>query len=134
MSQLKLFGDTAGDHVDALPLARRKDPATSRAAAEEMTRQLGLCHWLALQAAADLCRRGGDATAQEIGRRAAELSTKPAETFRKRVHELVRLGRLFEFGERRCSTSGKMARTFRVNKEGSNASSDKEAQREHRNK
>ena len=92
MTQLKLFDETHVCDMEALPLARRTDPATSRAAAEDVRRQLGLCHWMALQAARDLCRRGGDATAQEIGRRAAELSTKPAETFRKRVHELVRLG------------------------------------------
>lgn len=106
MHQLGLF--------DAPPLARSCDPLTSTTAAAEIAPQLVGCRLVALEAARYVVRQYGDATANEIAVRAASMSCRPAETFRKRVHELVRLGRLIVAGERKCSTTGRMARTFRV--------------------
>lgn len=106
MNQLSLF-----DHFN---VARKNDPLTSTTAAAEIAPQLVGCRVVALEAARYVARQYGDATANEIAARAASMSYRPAETFRKRVHELVRLGRLIVAGERKCSTTGRMARTFRA--------------------
>lgn len=113
MNQLSLFDQPA----------RMSDPATSQLAATDICERRSELHEVAITAAKQLLKKQPDATANEIGRRGSEISSRPAETIRKRVHELVRLGMLVICGERKCSTSGKLARTFNLHTEGKDVSS-----------
>lgn len=97
--------------ADLLPkLSRKSDKATSHAAAAEVIPKLN--------ATQEACLRAIDSsklyplTANEIAREAAARFGGIAESYRKRVHELVRAGMLCEAGKRKCYVTGKGATCY----------------------
>ncbi len=105
MSQLLLFTDTPAK------LSRRSDPITSQKSAAETDPQLtGLqsCCMVVLG------RAVSPRTANEIAAECVRQYGKLAESYRKRLHELVELGKAVECGDRACEVTGKSAMTFKV--------------------
>lgn len=104
LSQLTLFDSPA--HI-----SRKSDPITSQiSAADTEPRLNGLqssCLWV-------LGRAVSPRTANEIAIECVRQYGKMAESYRKRVHELVEAGKAVECGERACEVTVKSAMTFRV--------------------
>ena len=90
-------------------LSRKSDPITSQKSAAEIERSLGL-----LQERCMIVLRISRValTANEIADRAARTYGKQAESYRKRLHELVEKGHAIESGERACDVTGKTATTY----------------------
>ena len=116
MKQLALF-DGRPDLVDAFnrmdvkALCRRSDPITSQKSAAETEPKLNGMHSSCLWV---LGRAVQPRTANEIAIECVRQYGKLAESYRKRVHELVEAGKAVECGERPCEITGKSAMTFRV--------------------
>jgi hypothetical protein len=53
-------------------------------------------------------------TANEIATECVRQYGKMAESYRKRLHELVEIGKAEECGDRACEVTGKSAMTFRA--------------------
>lgn len=104
MNQLTLFDAPA-------KLSRRADPITSQQSAAETEPKLN-----ALQSACMIVlgRAVSPRTANEIAAECVKCYGKLAESYRKRLHELVTLDKAIECGERSCEITGKNATTFRV--------------------
>lgn len=102
MTQLELFGDAIFEK-----LARQDDPATSKAAAEDIRPKLSGLREAFVLALTDL--GGGPCTAREVAERAKEMGLHgEVESVRKRAAELERAG-LIDFTElKRCSHTGKI--------------------------
>ena len=92
-------------------LSRRSDPITSQQSAAETESKLNGLQSCCLIA---LGRAIAPRTANEIATDCVRQSGKLAESYRKRLHELVELGKAIEAGERACEVTGKNAMTFRV--------------------
>lgn len=90
-------------------LARTTDKATSHAAAPETQTKLPYLQ----QCCMIVCgRQLRPMTANEIGEAASSMFNGMQESYRKRVHELVRAGLLREAGERICAVTGKGATVY----------------------
>ena len=92
-------------------LSRKSDPITSQQSAVETEPQLtGLqsCCMIVLG------RAVSPRTANEIAAECVRQYGRLAESYRKRLHELVADRQAIECGERRCEVTGKSAMTFRV--------------------
>lgn len=105
MTQLLLFTDSPAK------LSRKSDPITSQISAADTEPKLnGLqssCLWV-------IGRAVTPRTANEIAVECVKHYGRLAESYRKRMHELVELGKAEQCGERRCEITGKMAMTFRA--------------------
>lgn len=88
--------------------ARTTDKATSHKAAKKFS---GTAH----EVMAYVASRNPDRTANELAElcRAVSPGTM-AETFRKRVRELIRNGKLEEMEARKCTITGYMATTYKA--------------------
>jgi hypothetical protein len=94
------------------PAARNTDPITSHLGAAHVTAKLTETQQQFLEAARQF---NSPATAYEIAEVAhASHPETSVETFRKRAHELVNLGRLATIARRKCNRTGNPARTFKV--------------------
>ena len=91
--------------LDTLPLFRRTDPVTSKAAAAEARTFRGEHHQAILEALAQ-----GPAGASGIAARCGLL----AHQVNKRIHELAKCGRIVETGRIVTSASGRGEREWRV--------------------
>ena len=104
MNQLLLFDAPA-------KLSRKSDPITSQKSAVETEPQLtGLqssCMWV-------LGRAVSARTANEIAVECVRIYGRIAESYRKRLHELVADGLAVECGDRQCEVTGKSAMTFKA--------------------
>ena len=97
------------------PPVRRSDPAPAQAAAEAIKPKLAGLREIAYDRAVFLCKKHGDATANEIGyMNSGDDSPMRCESLRKRVRELVDLGYLIEVGERVCRQSGSKVTAYKV--------------------
>jgi hypothetical protein len=104
MTQLTLFDAPAN-------ISRRSDPITSQKSAAETEPQLtGLQSCCMVVLGRALLPR----TANEIAAECVRQYGKLAESYRKRLHELVEVGKAIECGDRACEVTGKSAMTFRV--------------------
>ena len=103
MMQLDLFADSKRKRVE--PRARSTDPATSHNAAATIdTGSLqGRC----------LAVLVGEMTANEIAQAASQRFFGMPDSYRKRVHELVRKQLAEACGERQCSVTGIKAAVYR---------------------
>jgi hypothetical protein len=100
MRQLDLYHEPA--------ISRRTDPVTSHEAGDEIKPKLGLLHQRCLDAL------GTDQlTAAELAQRCASAYGGMAESYRKRMKELVRAGEIVELAARTCTVSGKNATVYR---------------------
>ena len=90
-------------------LARDADKATSHAAAAETQTKLPFLQQCCIIACG---RNQRPLTANEIADAAAAMFRGMPESYRKRVHELVRAGLLREAGERVCSVTGKRGTVY----------------------
>lgn len=93
------------------PISRPSDPATSQLAATEIKGRLGTLQTRLLEAVASLAQP----TANEAAAAAAEAHGGMAESYRKRMKELVREGAVVIAGERHCRITGKIAQTYCTN-------------------
>jgi len=92
-------------------ISRKSDPITSQKSAVETEPQLtGLQSCCMVVLGRALSPR----TANEIAAECVRQYGKMAESYRKRLHELVELGKAVECGERKCEVTGKSAMTFSV--------------------
>jgi hypothetical protein len=92
-------------------LSRRADPITSQQSAAETEPQLnGLQSCCMIVLGRALSPR----TANEIAAECVKQYGRMAESYRKRLHELVTLNKAVECGERSCEITGKSATTFSV--------------------
>jgi hypothetical protein len=108
MTQLSLF-----DIDDEPAIARKSDPITSHAAAEDVKPRISQLQSAFLQALDDL--GGGPATAREIAERAVAMQLhKEVESVRKRTAELERQHLIVLAGIQRCSVTGKLAEGWRA--------------------
>ena len=104
MTQLTLFDTPAN-------ISRRSDPITSQKSAAETEPQLtGLQSCCMVVLGRALSPR----TANEIATECVRQYGKLAESYRKRLHELVEIGKAIECGDRACEITGKSAMTFRA--------------------
>jgi hypothetical protein len=102
MSQLTLFDTPAN-------ISRKLDPITSQKSAAETEPQLtGLQSCCMVILGRALSPR----TANEIATECVRQYGKLAESYRKRLHELVEVGKAIECGDRACEVTGKSAMTF----------------------
>jgi hypothetical protein len=92
------------------PISRPSDPATSQFAATELQGRLGTLQTRLLEAVASLSQP----TANEAAQAAVELHGGMAESYRKRMKELVRQGLVVVAGERQCWITRKMAQTYKL--------------------
>jgi len=109
MRQATLFD--CESQTKSAPIARASDPVTSRIAeADTMPKLNGLqsCCLVVLG------RAIRPRTANEIAAECVTRYGKLSESYRKRLHELVSLGRAVECGERPCEITGKLAMTFKA--------------------
>jgi predicted Rossmann fold nucleotide-binding protein DprA/Smf involved in DNA uptake len=93
------------ERLDTLPLFRRTDPATSRAAAAESKAFSGEHHVAILDALRD-----GPAGATGIGSRCGLLPHQ----VNRRIHELAKSGRIEQTGRVVMSASGRGEREWRL--------------------
>lgn len=92
-------------------LSRKSDPITSQQSAAETEPQLnGLQSCCMIVLGRALSPR----TANEIAAECVRQYGKMAESYRKRLHELVRDGFAIECGDRACEVTGKPCMTFKV--------------------
>ena len=103
------------DYSD-LALFRTSDPPTSRTAAANVAPKLGTKRDQMLKAVAEMCRAGECPTANEAAMRCQLLHKGIAETYRKRVGELIADGLLVEATARICRVTKSEARTLRPTK------------------
>lgn len=92
-------------------LSRKSDPITSQQSAVETEPQLtGLqsCCMVVLG------RAVAPRTANEIAAECVRIYGRIAESYRKRLHELVADGHAIECGDRQCEVTGKSAMTFKA--------------------
>ena len=102
MSQLTLFDTPA-------KLSRKSDPITSQQSAAETEPQLtGLQSCCMVVLGRALSPRTANEIATECVRRYGKL----AESYRKRLRELVEADQAVECGDRACEVTGKSAMTF----------------------
>jgi len=95
-------------------ISRRSDPITSQQSAAETEPQLtGLQSCCMIVLGRALSPR----TANEIAFECVRQYGKMAESYRKRLHELVEIGKAVECGDRACEMTGKSAMTFRVKRQ-----------------
>ena len=104
MTQLTLF-DTPPN------IARKSDPQTSQQSAAETEKKLGSLQAVMLQM---IAVSAWPATANEAANEAAVEFGGRAESYRKRIKELLTMNLIEECGERRCEITGKNCRTFRL--------------------
>ena len=90
-------------------LASEADKATSHAAASETNQKLPYLQQCCMIV---IGRQLSPMTANEIGEAASNMFNGMQESYRKRVHELVRAGLLREAGERVCRVTGKGATVY----------------------
>lgn len=116
MMQRQLFGDIhteSGDaavNVTSHHRCRRTDPATSHESANETESRATMLQGLFL---AELRRASEPLTANEVAHRAAaDRPDVMPESVRKRAGELVKDGRIVVAVTRRCTVTGRNARTF----------------------
>jgi hypothetical protein len=94
---------------------RMSDPAPAQAAADAIKPKLAGLREIAYDRAVFLCKKHGDATANEIGYMLiGDDSPMRCESLRKRVRELVDLGYLIEVGSRKCRQSGSDVTAYQV--------------------
>jgi len=106
MTQLSLFDDGP-------QLARKSDPVTSQAAAEEVRPKIGQLQQAFLEALAAI---GKPATANEVGAKAVAMGLAGnAESVRKRSAEVERSGMVRVAGIQRCSVTAKLAEAWVCN-------------------
>lgn len=104
------FASAAEDSVNGTPpenLVRKKDPATSRAAAFS-AKELRVKHSVAILH--ELWLEWGGLTSEEVARAAG---LEHAQVWR-RMSELSRAGRIVVTGEKRKNRSGRMAQVWRL--------------------
>lgn len=108
MGQFTFFdpGAPLDDH-DHTPRARTSDPSTSHRAAHEIEPALGDLQ----RKAVATVRQWPDRTCQEL---ADLLALRDPRTLNRRITEVARRGWIVSSGERRCSVTGRVARTWRV--------------------
>ena len=97
---------------DASPepkLARDTDKATSHSAAAETIPKLPYLQQCCMIV---IGRQSRPMTANEIGEAASNMFNGMQESYRTRVHELVRAGLLRKVGERVCRITGKGATVY----------------------
>jgi hypothetical protein len=92
-------------------LSRKSDPITSQQSAAETEPQLNSLQSCCMIV---LGRALSPRTANEIAAECVRQYGRMAESYRKRLHELVTLGKAIDCGERACEITGKSATTFRV--------------------
>jgi hypothetical protein len=92
-------------------ICRKSDPITSRQSAAETEPELNGMQTLCMIV---LGRAISPRTANEIAAECVKRYGKMSESYRKRMHELVALGKAVECGERTCEVTGKAAMTFRA--------------------
>ena len=92
-------------------LSRKSDPITSQQSAVETEPQLSGLQSCCMVV---LGRTVSPRTANEIAVECVRQYGKSAESYRKRLHELVEDQRAIECGKRRCEVTGKNAMTFRA--------------------
>ena len=92
-------------------LASDSDKQTSHAAAAEVLPKLNRIQSQVMQAV-EWSDPRRPLTANEIARNARSYFGGMAESYRKRVHELVRAGLLREAGERICAVTGKRGTVY----------------------
>jgi hypothetical protein len=97
---------------DNVNLHRKSDPETSQMAAAEIVHSGKLGH--AQRCMMCAVRLYPGTTAQEAAARCVGWQDGSAETYRKRVKELVKLGLIVECERRRCTVTGKVATTYRA--------------------
>lgn len=91
------------------PLARANDPATSQESAKHIaTRSATLRE--------RMCESHGEShrTAREAAEWCVAKYGGEVESYRKRTHELVRLGRLVHVGSRKCRFTSRSASVYEV--------------------
>lgn len=99
------MSDDYSESTDTLPLFRRTDPVTSKAAAADAKSFRGEHHQAILEALAH-----GPAGASGIASRCGLL----AHQVNKRIHELAKCGRIAATGRIVTSASGRGEREWRV--------------------
>lgn len=92
-------------------LSRKSDPITSQQSAAETEPRLTPLQSCCLVI---LGRAIAPRTANEIAAECVRLHRGMAESYRKRLHELVDRGTVIECGDRACEVTGKAAMTFRA--------------------
>lgn len=100
MRQLDLYNNPS--------LSRRTDKQTSHASADETRTKLGLLQQRCLEQLGD-----DELTAAELAQRCASAYGGMAESYRKRMKELVRAGYVEELEPRTCAVSHKNATVYR---------------------
>ena len=100
-----MSNDHYAPSLDALPLFRRTDPATSKAAGTDAKSFRGEHHAAILEAL-----RHGPAGASGIAARCGLL----AHQVNKRLHELAKVGRIVETGRVVASQSGRGEREWKA--------------------
>ncbi len=92
-------------------ISRKSDPITSQKSAAKTEPQLtGLQSCCMVVLGRAITARTANEIAVECVRRYGKL----AESYRKRLHELVEAGKAIECGDRVCEVTGSTAMTFRV--------------------
>jgi hypothetical protein len=107
-ADLKRIPDVAGQ-----TLARRSDPASSKAAAALLGSAAGTQRAVLLRAFGN-----HPLTAEEAARESGLLQTDHRGNFTKRVSDLFNLGLIAPTGEHRPGTSGRMAQVLAITTEG----------------
>ena len=96
------------DLFDNPQLSRRTDKATSHEAGDVTRHKLGLLQQRCLDMLGDR-----SLTAAELGKRCELIYGGLSESYRKRMHELVREKLIEELPPRECSVTGKNATVYR---------------------
>ena len=91
--------------------ARSKDPDTSQEAAKAIDSKSGQLRTACLKILRGNCRA---MTANEIAEEAVSSYGGDDQSYRKRMHELVRDGDAIESDKRPCTVTGKRAKTYKV--------------------
>lgn len=91
------------------PLARTTDPATSQAAADYIAAKAATLRERMRKSHGETCR-----TSREAAEWCVEKYGGEVESYRKRTHELVRLGRIVCVGSRQCRFTGRTVSVFEV--------------------
>jgi hypothetical protein len=108
---MKTIARSLFDNPIAPKLARRTDPATSQLSAAQTEAELGDCHATMMSVMNDCFISW---TAREVGAESADCNPKhEAETYRRRMHELVRLGLIEVCGRIKDETTGRTVQLYR---------------------
>lgn len=117
-AQLDMFAAFAKQNLAppaprAKALARRTDPLTSLQSAEQAAAELNKNQGIVLTVLQEhLAASSGSFTARELAELCRSIHGGEVETYRKRVRELVALGKMQEFGARTCAITGQKATAF----------------------